>query len=180
VPTMTSSYVFWAIVGMIAYSFTTVLVKIATRAGLPSSVVVAIAPTIVAMACWSIVVARGQSGTLLQSLFSPAGAWSLAAGAALSIAVTSLFRALELGPASVVVPIYCMFTVGGFILGVVFRVVACVGARSLKVAYRRRRPLFWLQQADADDFTRVDTTCGHPRLLRGSDCARGGRDSAST
>jgi len=31
----------------------------------------------------------------------------------------SLFRALELGPASVVVPIYGMFIVGGFVLGVV-------------------------------------------------------------
>ena len=34
---MTSSYVFWAIVGMVAYSFTTVLVKIATRAGCPAA-----------------------------------------------------------------------------------------------------------------------------------------------
>jgi protein-S-isoprenylcysteine O-methyltransferase Ste14 len=49
---------------MVAYSFTTVVVKIATRAGLPSSVVVAIATTVVALACWTIVVARGQSGTL--------------------------------------------------------------------------------------------------------------------
>jgi len=43
----------------------------------------------------------------------------LAAGTALSVAVMSLFRALELGPASVVVPIYGMFIVGGFVLGVV-------------------------------------------------------------
>jgi drug/metabolite transporter (DMT)-like permease len=43
----------------------------------------------------------------------------MSADVALSIAVTSLFRALELGPASVVVPIYGMFVVGGFILGVV-------------------------------------------------------------
>jgi transporter family protein len=117
--TMTSLYVFWAIVGMVAYSFTTVVVKIATRAGLPSSVVVTIATTVVALTCWSIVIARGQSGTLLQSLSSPAGAWSLGAGVALSVAVTSLFRTLELGPASVVVPIYGMFVVGGFVLGVV-------------------------------------------------------------
>ena len=116
---MTGSYVFWAILGMVAYSITTVVVKIAAREGLPSSVVVAIATTVVALACWSIVVARAQSGMLLQSLSTPSGAWSLAAGAALSVAVTSLFRALELGPASVVVPIYGMFIVGGFILGVV-------------------------------------------------------------
>jgi transporter family protein len=110
---MTGSYVFWAILGMVAYSITTILVKIAAREGLPS------ATTVVALTCWSIVVARAQSGMLLQSLSTPSGAWSLAAGATLSVAVTSLFRALELGPASVVVPIYGMFIVGGFILGVV-------------------------------------------------------------
>src|SRR6478672_6888057 len=116
---MTGSYVFWAILGMVAYSITTLVVKIAAREGLASSVVVAIATTVVALACWSIVVARAQTGMLFQSLSTPSGAWSLAAGAALSVAVTSLFRALELGPASVVVPIYGMFIVGGFVLGVV-------------------------------------------------------------
>jgi transporter family protein len=32
----------------------------------------------------------------------------------------SLFRALSLGPASIVVPIYGMFIVGGAILGILF------------------------------------------------------------
>ena len=116
---MTGSYVFWALLGMIAYSVTTIVVKIASHEGLPSSVVVAIATTVVALACWSMVVARAQLGLLLHSLSTPSGAWSLAAGTALSVAVMSLFRALELGPASVVVPIYGMFIVGGFVLGVV-------------------------------------------------------------
>jgi len=47
---------------------------------------------------------------------------SVAAGVAMAIAVTSLFRALQLGPASVVVPVYGMFIVGGFVLG-----VTCLG-----------------------------------------------------
>src|SRR6185437_4205644 len=126
---------------MVAYSFTAVVVKIATRAGLPSSVVVAIATTVVALACWTIVVARRQSGTLLQSLSSPAGAWSLTAGVALSIAVTSLFRALELGPASVVVPIYGMFVVGGFILGVVLLGEAITFPKSSRPRGRHRQHL---------------------------------------
>ena len=37
----------------------------------------------------------------------------------MAVAVTSLFRALELGPASVVVPIYGMFIAGGFTLSVI-------------------------------------------------------------
>jgi bacterial/archaeal transporter family protein len=36
------------------------------------------------------------------------------------VAVTSLFHALSLGPANVVVPIYGMFIVGGSLLGVLF------------------------------------------------------------
>ena len=41
-------------------------------------------------------------------------------GLALTVAVTSLFHALSLGPANVVVPIYGMFIVGGSLLGVLF------------------------------------------------------------
>ncbi|MGB0055940.1 MAG: hypothetical protein WBQ20_04125 [Methyloceanibacter sp.] len=36
------------------------------------------------------------------------------------MAVTSLFHALSLGPANMVVPIYGMFIVGGSLLGVLF------------------------------------------------------------
>ena len=39
------------------------------------------------------------------------------AGISLAIAVSSLFRALAMGPASVVVPMYGMFIVGGAVLG---------------------------------------------------------------
>jgi bacterial/archaeal transporter family protein len=41
------------------------------------------------------------------------------AGFSLTVAVSSLFQALSLGPANVVVPIYGMFIVGGALLGVV-------------------------------------------------------------
>jgi transporter family protein len=51
---------------------------------------------------------------------SSSALWAYATGIALTVAVASLFRALSLGPASVVVPIYGMFIVGGAILGIVF------------------------------------------------------------
>ena len=82
--------------------------------------IVAIATSIVTATCWLVVVARGQAHVLIQSLGASGGVCSVAAGVALAIAVTSLFRALELGPASVVVPLYGMFIVGGFVLGVAF------------------------------------------------------------
>ena len=46
----------------------------------------------------------------------PGALWSYAAGIALTVAVGSLFKGLSLGPASVVVPIYGMFILGGAIL----------------------------------------------------------------
>lgn len=51
---------------------------------------------------------------------TPSAFWAYATGAALSVAVVSFFRALSLGPASVVVPIYGMFIVGGAVLGMLF------------------------------------------------------------
>jgi transporter family protein len=115
-----TSHMFWALLGMAGYSATTLLVKLATRTGLPSTVVVAIATSMVTATCWLIVAARGQTLQLFNSLGTSGGAWSIAAGVAMAIAVTSLFRALQLGPATVVVPVYGMFIVGGFLLGVIF------------------------------------------------------------
>jgi bacterial/archaeal transporter family protein len=46
--------------------------------------------------------------------------WAIMAGVSLTVAVSSPFHALSLGPASVVVPIYGTFIVGGALLGVVF------------------------------------------------------------
>jgi transporter family protein len=45
-----------------------------------------------------------------------------------------LFRALELGPASVVVPIYGMFIVGGFVLGVALLNEPLTLAKSIGIA----------------------------------------------
>lgn len=115
---MAQSYVLWALLGMASYSVTTLLAKLAARAGLPGSVTVAIATSVVAVLCWLVIMLRGQTGLVLDALPRPSGAWALAAGLTLAVAVMSLFRALELGPASVVVPVYGMFIVGSFLLGV--------------------------------------------------------------
>jgi transporter family protein len=57
---------------------------------------------------------------LLLDLERPPLLWAIAGGIALTIAVSSLFHALSLGPSNVVVPIYGMFIVGGSLLGVLF------------------------------------------------------------
>ena len=115
---MTQPYVLWALLGMVAYSITTLLVKLAVRAGAGSSfMVLMISVSIVFASVVLIVALRGELKSLL-GMDQSALLWSFAAGIALTIAVTSLFQALSLGPASVAVPIYGMFIVGGAALGV--------------------------------------------------------------
>jgi transporter family protein len=116
------NYIVWALIGMIGYSFTTLLVKLATRSGQFSSfLVLAIACVITFATAVSITLLRGDLQHLNAKDFTSASAWfAYATGIALTVAVMSLFRALSLGPASVVVPIYGMFIVGGAMLGILF------------------------------------------------------------
>jgi transporter family protein len=116
------NYIAWALIGMVGYSFTTLLVKLATRSGQFSSfLVLAIAGVITFATAVSLTLLRGDLQHLNAKDFTSASAWfAYATGIALTVAVMSLFRALSLGPASVVVPIYGMFIVGGAVLGILF------------------------------------------------------------
>jgi bacterial/archaeal transporter family protein len=117
---MLQSYIFWALLGMAGYSFTTLFAKLAERSGAVSTyMVLAVSTTIVAIVAVAIVVMRGEFRTLLFDLDRLPLIWAVAGGITLTIAVSSLFHALSLGPANVVVPIYGMFIIGGSLLGVV-------------------------------------------------------------
>lgn len=118
---MVQSYVLWALLGMAGYSFTTLFAKLAERSGAVSTyMVLAVSTTIVAIVAIAIVVMRGEFRALLFDLDRAPLTWAIAGGIALTIAVSSLFHALSLGPANVVVPIYGMFIIGGSLLGVLF------------------------------------------------------------
>jgi transporter family protein len=94
--------------------------ELATRTGeIGAYAVLAIATTIVAVSAWVMALTSGQLSERLVG-FQAGMLYALATGIALTIAVSSLFRALSLGPASVVVPIYGMFILGGAALGIAF------------------------------------------------------------
>jgi bacterial/archaeal transporter family protein len=116
------NYITWALIGMVGYSFTTFWVKFATKSGQFSSfLVLAIASVIVFASAVSITLLRGDLQRVsAKDFLSPSAGFAYATGIALAIAVMSLFRALSLGPASVVVPIYGMFIIGGAMLGILF------------------------------------------------------------
>lgn len=118
---MAQSYILWALLGMAGYSLMTLFVKLAERSGAVSTyMVLAVSTTIVAIFAIAVVAMRGELKTLIFDLERPPLLWAIAGGLALTVAVSSLFHALSLGPANVVVPIYGMFIVGGSLLGVLF------------------------------------------------------------
>lgn len=120
--TTTMNHITWALIGMVGYSLTTLLVKFATRSGQFSSfLVLAIACVITLLSAFCIIIVRGDLQQVSGKDFLSSSAWfAYATGIALTVAVMSLFRALSLGPASIVVPVYGMFIVGGAILGILF------------------------------------------------------------
>lgn len=116
------NHVAWALLGMAGYSLTTLFVKLATRGGVFSAfAVLAIATAMVASSAAANAYFSGAfAGRTAADFLKPDALYAYAAGVVLTIAVGSLFKGLSLGPASVVVPIYGMFILGGALLGVVF------------------------------------------------------------
>jgi transporter family protein len=119
---MSKSYLLWAFIGMIGYSVTAMMVKLATESGRFSSYfVLMISSAMVVTTSTAITILRGDIKNFSRdNLASADGVFALSAGVALVIAVVFYFLALSEGPTSVVVPIYGMFIVGGAVLGLVF------------------------------------------------------------
>lgn len=115
-------YVSWALIGMAGYSAVMLFVRLSIPSGNVSSyLVLAIATVIVPVAAVSFSWQHSDFRHLAAGdLVRPSALWSYVASVALTIAAALLFRALSLGPASSVVPIYGMFIIGGSILGILF------------------------------------------------------------
>jgi bacterial/archaeal transporter family protein len=119
---MNRSYLLWAFVGMVGYSFVALLVKLATASGRFSGFfVLMISASMVVISSATIAFLRGDMKALSWSNLATAdGAFLLGTGVALVVAVVSYFFALSEGPASIVVPIFGIFIVGGAVLGLLF------------------------------------------------------------
>lgn len=119
---MSKSYLLWALIGMIGYSVTATMVKLATGSGRFSSYfVLMISSAMVVTTSTTMTILRGDIKAFSRAnLVSVDGLFALGAGVALVVAVVFYFLALSEGPASVVVPIYGMFIVGGAVLGLLF------------------------------------------------------------
>lgn len=119
---MIKPYIVWAIVGMVGYSFTSLFVKLSTQsARFTGFAVLVVASIVVAASAAGIAIADGSAKSFsVRNIESKDFLFVVLAGISLTVAVSSFFKALSLGPANVVVPIYGMFIVGGSALGVLF------------------------------------------------------------
>ncbi len=114
-----ASYLPYALLSMGAYALVSPLMRVATTGpdAIPSDVAVIITNLILVGLAASIVVYTGQevSGTFSSSKLPHV----IAAGVFLGIGIIALYRALALGPVSVVTPIFAMFLVLSSVIGIV-------------------------------------------------------------
>jgi transporter family protein len=107
----------WTLISLIFYSFMPPLVKEATKE-IPSYVAVTITNGILFLSAF--IVAKAQGFNFIDHLSLERPSLLLyGAGIFLAIAIISYYRALELGPISLVVPIYGMYIALSSIIGFV-------------------------------------------------------------
>ena len=110
------NYVLWALVGMASYTMVAPLMKIALT-DVPSDVAVLLSNLIlVAVAGALVAVSDNSASSFLTHSKVP---YVYAAGLFLAVGIIAYYRALSLGPVSIVVPIFAMFIVTSSAAGVV-------------------------------------------------------------
>lgn len=111
------NYVLWALVGMASYTMVAPLMKVALT-DVPSDVAVLLSNLILVAVAGGLVAVSDTSvsGFLTHSKVP----YVYAAGLFLAVGIIAYYRALALGPVSIVVPIFAMFIVTSSIVGILF------------------------------------------------------------
>jgi transporter family protein len=110
-------YLTYSLIALAAYTLVSPLTKIATR-DLPSDAVAAVTNGMLAVAALALTLYAGDSVT--RTLTHPDRVYVLGAGVCLAVGIIAYYRALKLGPVSVVVPIFGMFLVTSSLIGIAF------------------------------------------------------------
>lgn len=110
-------YLGLAIVALVGYTFVPPLMNVATQE-ISSDVATFGVASMLAVTALGLSVA--SSDPVLEQLSSRSGVYVLLAGGFLTISILAFFRALSMGPVSVVVPIFGLFLVTSSLVGVVW------------------------------------------------------------
>lgn len=109
------NYVVYAVVALLAYSLVPPLVDLATEE-IPSNTAALISNAVLVTVAAAAVVYTGEWDA--SNLTGRHAVYVYIAGVFLAVGILAYYRALELGPVSVVVPIFGMFIVGSAAVGV--------------------------------------------------------------
>jgi Predicted membrane protein len=110
-------YIVYAVVALVAYSVVPPLVDLATEE-IPSNTAALISNSVLVVAALAVVAYTGEWDA--SNLTGAHAVYAYAAGVFLAVGILAYYRALEVGPVSVVVPVFGMFIVGSAAVGVFF------------------------------------------------------------
>ncbi len=111
---LTSGYLLWAALALAAYTFVPIFTKAATD-GIPSNTVAFWANTVLVVLTLGAVLVSDDP--IVGALDHPKAPFMLASGLCLAVGILSYYRALSLGPVSIVVPIFGLFLVTSPLIG---------------------------------------------------------------
>ncbi|RLM59288.1 multidrug transporter [Halobellus sp. Atlit-31R] len=114
------SYLPWAFLALAAYSLVPPLMSVATTGSvkIPSNVAALISNAILVAGTALVVVYNGSDAA--SYLTHPKSKYVFVAGICLTVGILAYYRALSLGPVSVVSPIFGMFLVLSSVIGIAF------------------------------------------------------------
>lgn len=111
------NYLAYSVLALVGYTLFAPMVKLASQ-HTPSTVVAAITNTILVVAAVGVALYSRES--ILEHLVGPSTPYMIGAGLCLAVGILAYYRALALGPVSVVVPIYGLFVVTSSVVGIAF------------------------------------------------------------
>ena len=120
------SYVPYALLALGAYTLVGPLVSFVTRE-IPSDVAALVTNGMFALGAAAVIAYRG--GEIIPYLDHPRAPYLYLAGVCLTVGLLAYYRALSLGPVSLVVPIFGLFIVTSSVIGIAFLDEALTGRK---------------------------------------------------
>ncbi|WP_435125481.1 EamA family transporter [Halobaculum sp. D14] len=113
------NYLPWAVVAFLSYSMVAPLMRVATSGTnpIPSNVAALVANVVLVVATFAVITVSGEG--LVTYLDDPKIGYVVAAGFCLAVGILSYYRALSMGPVSLVAPVFAMFFVASSAVGIV-------------------------------------------------------------
>ncbi|WP_129117026.1 EamA family transporter [Halegenticoccus tardaugens] len=129
------NYLPWAILALAAYSLVAPLMSVATtgQVKVPSDVAALFANSILVVVTVGVIAYTDQG--IAGYLTHPKSPYIYAAGVCLAVGILAYYRALALGPVSVVAPIFGMFLAVSSLIGVAFLHESLTARKLLGIAF---------------------------------------------